>query len=216
MRGERRRLTRRKLALQVLGQCTDRGRLLVHHEIAERVLRERLDVLVDRAARARLDRLLVELLHDVGVHLDLAHREAILFERLLDGLADDRHEALHALEQHVEGDRLVEVVLRARAELLVLLEDLVAGLGGEDDEGDVLELVRLLELLADQEAVDAAQLDRQQDEIRPLRRRALDAEITILDDLDVRPERLEASLESAGEIGIGVDHQDPLSHGRRG
>jgi len=60
---------------------------------------------------------------------------------------------LDVQEELAERDGLVDVVLRARSKLLVLLERFVARFGRHDDERHILEVRVLLELVANGEPV---------------------------------------------------------------
>ena len=94
----------------------------------------------------------------------------------------ERDERLDVLQELAERDRLVHVVLGAGAELLVLLEGLVARLRRHDDERHVLEVRVLLQLVANREPVHPRELDREQDEIRPVGGGLLEAQIAVVDD----------------------------------
>jgi hypothetical protein len=87
------------------------------------------------------------------------------------------------LEQLAERYRLVNVVLRARSQLSVLLERVVARFARHDDERNVFERRILLELVANGKPVHARKLDRQENEIRLVARRGHEARVAVVDDL---------------------------------
>ena len=113
---------------------------------------------------------------------------------------------LHDVDQRRQGDRLVQVLFSACTQLLVLLEGLFGRFAREDHERHVLERVFLLELLADQEAVHARQLDREQDQIGPAGHRAIDARVAIARDLNSRAERLQPFRTSPAKR-IALEHR---------
>ena len=108
-------------------------------------------------------------------------------------------EGADVLEQLAERDRFVDVVLRPRPELAVLLEGLLAGLARHDDERHVLELRILLQLVADREPVHPGQLDRQEDEVGPIRGGDLQADVAVVHDLDGGAGATELGAELSGE-----------------
>src|SRR5205085_11842695 len=114
-----------------------------------------------------------------------------IFTERRPGRGERRNERRDALQQLAERDRLVDVVLGARAQLAVLLERLVARLARHDDERDVLQRRILLQLVADREAVHARQLDREQDQIGPAARGLLQPGVPVIDDLHRASELLQ-------------------------
>src|SRR5262249_9530098 len=148
---------------------------------SEGALRERLDLVVDasvdRPAMFAGVRRYVEVL-DLDLFLDDDARVLLGAGSVL-----DLEVRPHVLEELTERDRLLDVLLRARAKLLVLLERLVARLARHDDEGDVLEDRIFLQLVADRKAVHPRKLDRQQDEIGLVRRGGGESRVAVIDDL---------------------------------
>ena len=127
--------------------------------------------------------------------------------------ADPRcDEPLDVLQQLAEGDGLVDVVLGARPQLLVLLERLVARLARHDDERDVLEVRVLLQLVADREAVHPRQLDREQDEIGLLRGGLLQAHVSVVDDGGRASEVAELAPQLAGEGDVALEYENFGGH----
>src|SRR5262249_53300247 len=108
------------------------------------------------------------------------------------------------------GEGLVDVHDRARLEALG--QRVSASLGGQEDDGDVLEARILLDLAADREPVHLRHHDVEEDEI----------EDAVFEDLerfrspggagDVEPLLLEDRLLEVQDVLVVVDHEDPLRH----
>ncbi len=188
------------------------GGVLPHHQGVEGALGERVDLVVHLGALGRLGRR--------GDGLDLLdllerdlHRVVGEVEGRLDRLGE-RHQLGQRLHERVRVDRLAEVLLGAGAQLAVLLEDLFGRLARQDDDRDARRLRVLLELLADEEAVHLRQLDRQEDQVRALRRRALEARVSVVHEVDGGPPRHESLSDDPGEQRIALEEQNARCHRR--
>ena len=129
------------------------------------------------------------------------------------GRRSDLDEPLDVLQELAERDGLVDVVLGARPELLVLLERLVARLARHDDERDVLEVRILLELVADREPVHARQLDGEQDEVRLLRRGLLQTHVAVVHHGGRASEAAELAPQLTGEYDVALEYENFGRHG---
>src|SRR6185503_10671853 len=112
------------------------------------------------------------------------------------------------------SDGLTDVVLGTRAQLAMLIERLLAGVGGHDDERHVLERRVFLELVADGKSVHPGQLDGKEDEIGPLRRRRHEPGVTVVDHLRDHAQTPELGPELTGESSVTLEDQDFGGHGR--
>ena len=117
------------------------------------------------------------------------------------------------LQELAERDGLVDVVLRPRSQLPVLLESLVARLARHDDERDVLERSVLLQLVADGEAVHPRQFDGEQNEIGALRGCLLQADATVVHHAGAAAELSELVPELASERSVALENENLDGHG---
>ena len=144
---------------------------------------------------------------DVRVHVQLldVHLVGLL-------LAAEPHELVQLRRQVLDVERLEQVLVGARLQLLVLLERRERLLRRDEHERHLAQARAALELVADGIA-DLARLDREDDERRLVRAPPLDGLVPVRNALDREPVWLQLTPDLIHGRAVGFDaQQDALGH----